>query len=46
MLFLGQSVRDFGKVLALVGGSTTVLLNLVVPATLYLRLCAIYEPEK
>ncbi|KAF4516757.1 hypothetical protein B566_EDAN004596 [Ephemera danica] len=44
-LVLAASLREFGKVLALVGGSTIVFLNLVCPPVLYLTLKAKLEPH-
>ncbi|XP_059471232.1 uncharacterized protein LOC132194139 [Neocloeon triangulifer] len=45
MVFIGETVRDFGKVLSLVGGSTTTLLNMVFPPIIYLKFKSTLEPE-
>ncbi|XP_063244855.1 uncharacterized protein LOC134546192 [Bacillus rossius redtenbacheri] len=39
MLFIGESVPQFGKLLSLVGGSTVTLLTFVFPSLFYMRLC-------
>jgi solute carrier family 32 (vesicular inhibitory amino acid transporter) len=46
MVFIGETVRDFGKVLALVGGSTTTVLNMVFPPIIYLKFKSTLEPER
>jgi solute carrier family 32 (vesicular inhibitory amino acid transporter) len=46
MVFIGETVRDFGKVLALVGGSTTTVLNMVFPPIIYLKFKATLEPDR
>ncbi|XP_065353885.1 uncharacterized protein LOC135948501 [Cloeon dipterum] len=45
MVFIGESVRDFGKVLALVGGSCTTMLNMVFPPIIFLKFKATLESE-
>jgi vesicular inhibitory amino acid transporter len=39
MVFVGESVPKFGKILSLVGGSTITLLTFVLPSFFYMRLC-------
>ena len=39
MVFIGESVPKFGKILSLVGGSTITLLTFVLPSFFYMRLC-------
>ncbi|KAF4525874.1 hypothetical protein B566_EDAN015977 [Ephemera danica] len=46
MVFVGETIQDFGKVLALVGGSTSTLNNLVFPPLFYLRLTSKFEPHR
>ncbi|KAJ9600373.1 hypothetical protein L9F63_009343, partial [Diploptera punctata] len=39
MVFVGESVPKFGKILSLVGGSTVTLLTFVLPPYFYMKLC-------
>lgn len=39
MVFVGESIPEFGKILSLVGGSTITLLTFVFPPFFYMRLC-------
>jgi len=39
MVFVGESIPKFGKILSLVGGSTITLLTFVFPPFFYMRLC-------
>jgi hypothetical protein len=39
MVFVGESIPKFGKILSLVGGSTITLLTFVLPSFFYMRLC-------
>lgn len=39
MVFVGESILEFGKILSLVGGSTITLLTFVLPSFFYMRLC-------
>ncbi|XP_046390882.1 amino acid transporter AVT1B-like [Ischnura elegans] len=39
MVIVGETVPSFGKLLALVGGSTVTLLTFVLPPLFYMRLC-------
>ncbi|KAK7865356.1 hypothetical protein R5R35_006837 [Gryllus longicercus] len=39
MVFLGESIPDFGKILALVGGSTITMTTFVFPPLFYMALC-------
>jgi hypothetical protein len=39
MVFVGESIPKFGKILSLVGGSTITLLTFVFPSFFYMRLC-------
>jgi vesicular inhibitory amino acid transporter len=39
MVFVGESIPEFGKILSLVGGSTITLLTFVLPSFFYMRLC-------
>ncbi|XP_015927645.1 uncharacterized protein [Parasteatoda tepidariorum] len=44
ILFVGQTIPRFGKVLNLVGGSFTALTSTVLPCFLYYRLCSQMDP--
>nr|CAD7437485.1 unnamed protein product [Timema bartmani] len=39
MIFVGETIPKFGKILSLVGGSTITLLTFVFPPLFYMRLC-------
>ncbi|XP_067002631.1 uncharacterized protein [Anabrus simplex] len=39
MVFVGESIPHFGKILSLVGGSTITLLTFVFPSLFYMKLC-------
>ncbi|XP_047110975.1 amino acid transporter AVT1H-like isoform X1 [Schistocerca piceifrons] len=39
MLFIGESIPKFGKILSLVGGSTITLMTFVFPSFFYMKLC-------
>nr|CAD7396403.1 unnamed protein product [Timema poppensis] len=39
MVFVGETIPKFGKILSLVGGSTVTLLTFVFPPLFYMRLC-------
>ncbi|CAG2055721.1 unnamed protein product [Timema podura] len=39
MIFVGETIPKFGKILSLVGGSTVTLLTFVFPPLFYMRLC-------
>ncbi|PSN34891.1 hypothetical protein C0J52_16728 [Blattella germanica] len=39
MIFIGESIPKFGKILSLVGGSSITLLTFVLPSLFYMRLC-------
>nr|XP_022910331.1 amino acid transporter AVT1J-like [Onthophagus taurus] len=40
MVFVGESIPQFGKILSLVGGSTITLLTFVFPPIFYMKLCS------
>lgn len=40
MIFIGETIPEFGKILSLVGGSTVTLLTFVFPCFFYLKLCS------
>lgn len=40
MLFVGETIPRFGKILSLVGGSTVTLLTFVFPPYFYMKLCS------
>ncbi|KAF5278130.1 hypothetical protein FQR65_LT03646 [Abscondita terminalis] len=49
MVFIGESIPAFGKILSLVGGSTITLLTFVLPPYFYMKLCSQHNenwPEK
>lgn len=39
MVFVGETIPKFGKILSLVGGSTITLLTFVFPSLFYMILC-------
>lgn len=39
MVFFGESLPQFGKILSLIGGSTITLLTFVFPPYFYMKLC-------
>lgn len=39
MIFVGETIPQFGKILSLVGGSTIALLTFVLPPIFYMRIC-------
>ncbi|XP_054713396.1 uncharacterized protein LOC129222860 [Uloborus diversus] len=45
VVFIAQSIPRFGKVLNLVGGSTTTLTTAIFPCLFYLKLCSQQNPE-
>ncbi|KAI4470291.1 hypothetical protein MML48_1g04680 [Holotrichia oblita] len=44
MIFVGETVTNFGKILSLVGGSTITMLTFVFPPYFYLKLCSQTSP--
>ncbi|KAF2896920.1 hypothetical protein ILUMI_09256 [Ignelater luminosus] len=44
MVFIGETIPRFGKILSLVGGSTITLLTFVLPPYFYMRLCQQKNP--
>lgn len=44
MVFIGETIPRFGKILSLVGGSTITLLTFVLPPYFYMRLCQQRNP--
>ncbi|KAF5305305.1 hypothetical protein FQA39_LY09270 [Lamprigera yunnana] len=40
MVFIGESIPAFGKILSLVGGSTITLLTFILPPYFYMKLCS------
>lgn len=44
MVFVGETIPRFGKILSLVGGSTVTLLTFVFPPYFYMKLCSQKDP--
>ncbi|KAK9739118.1 Transmembrane amino acid transporter protein [Popillia japonica] len=44
MVFVGETITNFGKILSLVGGSTITMLTFVFPQYFYLKLCRQRSP--
>lgn len=44
MVIVGETIPRFGKILALVGGSTITLLTFVFPSVFYMKLCGQHKP--
>lgn len=45
VVFVAESIPQFGKILSLVGGSTVTLTSYIFPAYFYMKLCSMKHPD-
>ncbi|RWS11117.1 amino acid transporter ANT1-like protein [Dinothrombium tinctorium] len=45
IVFLGETIPSFGKILNLIGGSAIALLSFVFPPMFYMKLCSMNDPQ-